>query len=596
MLSRRTLPLPPLIILALLLGFAGSRSASDAASNDAFTTTLYPGWNLVGWVDADVSVERVFEDIAELQSIRSTSQGSSWHVSRANAAGSSAERILKLGRGYWFYVGGARPLSWSRMFEAQAASRELGSGNQLVAWAGLDDVPLSGALSGVPAEVRRAWRWDAAGQQLLFWRPGGQVAQIESPNPYRRPLRRSASSGGVGLQRGEAIGITIVGTTRWRQPIGALPPMEFRGDVPQNIREEAQADLRWVVEHFGKEFGMAADTRRLRVVVARFAGDVTGKSEHRGVPLSASVLVHNDPRAEITIFMGMQEWARTDVDRSVDRSTAEPLSGRLVLLHEYYHAIQAQLAGVEFLSVPSWLVEGGPTWLLHQLGDSTVAVWRDEQAASQFVQLDGTINAPGRWDRDASRLPLMTTSPPHAVGHTFIRWLTARFGEDAHIRFWTRFARPEFSSATWQRVFEAAYGIEHLTVFEDFATWLRDRHPVVTGQIVAPQRIDVPGMYLSLTNGRSSPILRIFIEADGSFRVAVPKAEGYRFALALKDLTCAAYAGLDGKLRSYDGATPFAVESGGHRDIVIDIEDDYCQAIVQGRVFNGNARASRGRM
>ena len=590
---RRLLFVLPVIVVAAIAYAAILHPRVAAAADDTFTTTLYPGWNLIGWTEADAPVERVLETIPKLQSIRSSSQGSAWVVIRANVAGSPARRILEMGRGYWLYVSGHRPVLWSRTFDLDAASRELGSGNQLVAWAGLDGVPLVNAVNGIHAEVRRAWRWDASGQRFQFWRPGGPVAEIASPDPTRRPLRSfAAGGGGFTLRRGEAIGVSVLGPTLWRQPTGALPQMEFLGDVPQFIREQAQADLRWVVEYFGKQFGIEAEASRVRVLVPRTAADLTGRSADRNKPLTASANLPYSLNEEAAIVMPMGEWGPA----AVDRSTGESINGRIVMLHEYYHVLQFQLAGSEFHSIPNWLVEGAPSWLQYQLDESHDPGWSDELVASQFVLDDGTIDAP------ALELPpvleagslYLTESPPHSVGSTFVRWTNTRFGDDAHIRFWQTFRRAEAAGASWQDVMRMAFGANATSIQQEFSAWLRERHPVVSGMVVAPERIDITNLYLNLSNGRTSPLLRIPVASDGSFRVAVPIGSGYRFTLALDDLTCASYAGLDGSLRSFDDAMPFAVESGGRGGIVIHIEDDYCQAIVEGRVSDVGGQGVAG--
>ncbi len=63
-----------LVALAGGIGGPGALASPDAdVSDDAetITTTLYPGWNLVGWVGPDTPVAELFDEIPSL-----------WQVSR----------------------------------------------------------------------------------------------------------------------------------------------------------------------------------------------------------------------------------------------------------------------------------------------------------------------------------------------------------------------------------------------------------------------------------------------------------------------------------------------------------------------------------
>ena len=55
-------------ITSLLL-LAVIRPASAAADDETITTTLYPGWNLIGWIHEETPASEVFEQLPELEVI-----------------------------------------------------------------------------------------------------------------------------------------------------------------------------------------------------------------------------------------------------------------------------------------------------------------------------------------------------------------------------------------------------------------------------------------------------------------------------------------------------------------------------------------------
>ena len=352
-------------ITSLLL-LAVIRPASAAADDETITTTLYPGWNLIGWIHEDIPASEVFEQLPALTLIR----GDAGRVARgATADGPARPFTLQTGHGYWFRIAGDRAVDWQRRYSGSVTQIKRDAGRHLIAWGGPDRTAFDRAMRGVAEAARLAWRWDAAHQQWHWWAPNiGSTSELASP-----------------LNRGDAFGISFRRSVDWRQPTGILPPIRFLGDVPEVIRKQVVADVRYAIAYFADRFGVEANPERLEILVFRTVTDLSWRESPDDHYVTASASIPLDPDRLSSILMPMGEWGPS----LLDRRTGESVNARTALIHEYFHIVEGQLAGEAFYTVPDWLIEGGPTWLQRklayragQLDPSPAAQIRE---ASQFV-------------------------------------------------------------------------------------------------------------------------------------------------------------------------------------------------------------------
>ena len=123
--------------VASVLLLAVIRPASAAADDETITTTLYSGWNLVGWIHEETPASGVFEQLPELESIH---DGALVDGEAPDAA--DAVEQLQPGRGYWFRIRDGDAVDWVRPATPAGRRFQLEPGRQLVAWAGRSDIEL----------------------------------------------------------------------------------------------------------------------------------------------------------------------------------------------------------------------------------------------------------------------------------------------------------------------------------------------------------------------------------------------------------------------------------------------------------------------
>ena len=555
-----------------------------AAAAEAITTTLYPGDNLVGWLGPAAPVEQVFEALPRLSSVRSD-RGHAARESLADGRPTRTRlRTLETGAGYWFRIEGSAPVAWQRTAAEGPPRLDLQPGRQLVAWTGRDRIRLRSAVRGIADSVRLAWTWDAASQRMRIWSPAAPEGyDLTAPvsNAWEPPRVQVVPW----IQTGQAVGIVLHEAVRWRQPTGELPTIEFYGDVPEQIRREVRADLRWVVSHFIDHYGVEAVPERLQILVWAKPEDIFWRVDPATADVKAFMHAPEDPgRSLSSIVMGMKDWA----PRQRDPVSGQPIYGRMVLLHEYYHAVQAHLAGREFHGIPKWLVEAGPTRLMHAQVGSRQQVHVDMQVAAQFQLGVDELNA--EFVQRADGL-IVGGSPRHAMGHSVAIWLAERFGANAHFRLWRNFAKPQLSQASWQHVLRYSYGLDLEALIEEHQEWIRERYPLITGTVVAPERIDVSELYLGVQGTLSTAVLQLTINADGSFRIALAADGRYRFALSSADRTCSGYSTANGVVGDVDSAPWFKIDHEVIDSLTITVPEDFCLPYLRGQVTS-DAEAS----
>jgi len=582
----RLLPTLLAMIAGTLLLGVPANARMDTSSAERTRMILVPGPNLVGWLEADSEVPQVFDRIPELRAISDGSGAAARRRDSSNGA-TGALRVLETGRGYWFEIAASDPIIWQQRPAAGSSRVSLQPGRHLVAWGGLDGMPFASAIRGVSDGLTLAYNWDPIGQRFRVWTPAAPSGfDLYQPNPQtRRPPLKSTR---LDLHRGQAIGVIVRHPLDWRQPTGASPRLTFLGELPDQVRAQVTADTRWVASQFRHRFGVEAMPELLEIIVAAEPQDAFGPDTRVWPRHTTLTSVPPDPLSQrTTILMPVHEWGPSIVDPVTGRA----VSGRLVLLHEYYHAVQAHLAGRHLHQMPNWLVEAGPTWLQSRMRPQVRHHLADLEIAARY-QL-GRDSIP-YLENPSTHDQALGISPTHAVGHAVTLWLQERFGENAHIRLWRTFMRTDLQAADWQTVFAAAFPISVDDLYREYESWIRARYPFIQGRIVTSPPLRPHDLYVSLLGPSALPGARIEVSADGSFRTAAPVHGRYRFAVASPDGRCTAYLSVaDGAGRNLADRW-FELDADGIREATLRLPVDFCATSVSGSVVDSEGAAYSG--
>lgn len=241
-------------VCALAVLTAGLATPSLAqAEDDTVTTTLEPGWNLVGWTEATTSVQAIFDRIPELELVYAWSasgQRFRW-AARADRGAVGDLYWLTPGMGLWLVLTGEVPVNWTRPVVEQAGLLFLYEGWNLVAWTGQAEAPANLGLQDLD-----------------------------------HILLASADATGVeptSLVRGGAIWLNVSARIRWGQPT-----------MPASAEElDAIEDLPWVRD--GLTDRERTQVESLREIGERssqaFGAIVTGGWLEEDMPLHRSLVL-----------------------------------------------------------------------------------------------------------------------------------------------------------------------------------------------------------------------------------------------------------------------------------------------------------------
>ena len=213
---RARLGLIAAVLILLTAWFVPGADAQAPAGSDTIplTTTLEPGFNLVGWTQGETSVDAVFASIGPAATALFAWDATARRFRSARADGPAfLNDLVSLtpGQGFWAFIDGTERIEWHREVLASPPPLGLSAGLNLVGWAGPDGTPVAGAL---PDQVTAAWDFDPVAQQFGTFRPGQPV--------FLNSLEALSTGAGLWIDVAEA--------SAWQQPGPASARVE-RGSM-----------------------------------------------------------------------------------------------------------------------------------------------------------------------------------------------------------------------------------------------------------------------------------------------------------------------------------------------------------------------------
>ena len=231
-----------LTVLALCAGLGLGRveaTEEPAADGSTITTTLYPGWNMVGWVGPETPASELFDELPVLGRIFAWDGEEQRYLRLMPSSGLVGdEHLLAPGDGLWLYIGGTSPVEWTREASEDSVLLDLRAGPNLVAWAGRDGTPIEEAVARLSDRLELAWAWNAEAQEYQLYAPNAGLDQVQA------------------LNHGDALLVELSSGGRWWQPGSGRPQFVFKGDIPTEFQERFIWEMERIVTFFAERYGV----------------------------------------------------------------------------------------------------------------------------------------------------------------------------------------------------------------------------------------------------------------------------------------------------------------------------------------------------
>lgn len=552
----RRIALAAIPVLSIAIALIASSASISSANEDEFTTTLHPGWNLVGWIHADASVGSLFEQIPELDRIV---DGSGTSATRDSTGEQGSLRLLLLGEGYWLRVDADGPVEWSRPASRLESPVDVAAGVSIVAWTGGDNVPVGEALGNLGDNLRIAWRWDASAQEFRSWFPQRYA-------PYADDL---------GLRRGDAIFIRVIAATRWDHTTTDYPRFTFDSQVPNDLNRTIVADVQSVISRVHQEFDIVADLDRLQFDLY--------------TPIDSSDLGPFGPASFDQLGRRLRVPTSVNLWRAPAAQAGFPIA-RQELSNRYAWAIQVLLAGDRIEQVPAWFQFAGPLWIEQSApGAAFDLEWlrRFAEGSTQYILDDQPMHLLASViDPDDPYAWTDSGDPTLSLGAATALWLVERHGARSLMDFWRTFAAQPDDAIDWRAAFERTFGQPVDAFYEQFNQSVRERYPLVQGKIEAPTWIRLDRLDLTANSVPPGTSIDIPISFRGVFRAALPAGVDMRFSLSLPRAFCSGFGTADGEIVLNRNVPTFNVDAIDTADVTLTIPEDFCATYIGGEVVN----------
>ncbi|MYE32328.1 MAG: M1 family metallopeptidase [Chloroflexi bacterium] len=428
-----------LLAVLVVLATAPTRASAqseDAADSETVTTTLHPGWNMVGWLGPDAPASELFEAIPALQRVSAWDPVHQRYLSRTRTTiPRHALRDLRPGMGLWLKLGGDEPFEWTRPVVAGGVLVSLRAGRNLVGWAGTDGTAIEEALRRFGGSLLAVSQWDADSQGYDHYRPDAGHS--------RNTL--------VELERGDGLWVELTADARWWQSEAAGVEFTFSDSVPAERHALVQNDMASVVTFYAERYGIK--------------------------PPEFSVTVDFD----LDIFAGVR--AREIL---ISQAALDYAYLGATLAHEYFHILQGRLGDYPAIDPsPRWMTEGAATYAggLYErerwgTPAESLRLSRLRHSLAISEQLD---------DLTLSRLFYRGAGPVYSLAALALEWLSGYAAADSPDTFdptgpgWSNqlpdhatyvdYYAALASADDWREAFEATFGLSPDDFYESFESY-----------------------------------------------------------------------------------------------------------------------------
>ncbi|MDE2697050.1 MAG: carboxypeptidase-like regulatory domain-containing protein [Chloroflexota bacterium] len=428
-----------LLAVLVVLATAPTRASAqseDAADSETVTTTLHPGWNMVGWLGPDAPASDLFEAIPALQRALAWDAEHQRYQRRTRTSISRyGLRDLQPGMGLWLVLGGDEPFEWTRPVVAGGVLASLRAGRNLVGWAGTDGMAIEEALTRFGGSLLAASQWDADSQGYDHYRPDAGHS--------RNTL--------VELERGDGLWVELTADARWWQSEAAGVEFTFSDSVPAERHALVRNDMASVVTFYAERYGIK--------------------------PPEFSVTVDFD----LDIFAGVR--AREIL---ISQAALDYAYLGATLAHEYFHILQGRLGDYPAIDPsPRWMTEGAATYAggLYErerwgTPAESLRLSRLRHSLAISEQLD---------DLTLSRLFYRGAGPVYSLAALAVEWLSGYAAADSPDMFdptgpgWSNqlpdhatyvdYYAALASADDWKRAFVRAFGLQLDDFYESFESY-----------------------------------------------------------------------------------------------------------------------------
>ena len=468
-----------LAVMALCAGLGVRATATEGSTADdgTITTTLYPGWNMVGWVGPETPASELFDELPALGRIFAWDAEEQRYLRLMPSSRSVGDQhLLTPGDGLWLYIGGTSPVEWTREASEDSVLLDLRAGPNLVAWAGRNETPVEEATVRFGENLERAWRWDAEAQEYRLYAPDAGLDQVGE------------------LNHGDAVLVELSSAGRWWQSGTARVPVEIVGEYTElkewQIRGWVDGNRGFFAERWGVE-------------------------------------------APVTLYVGDRESVTRVYRRVLGRSGGLPSCGyyagreNIIFLaddcvnggvhaHEYFHVIQSHLAGQQWKEVPLWIREGSADYALFMYGatphrnmiypDAPSSARTIQERIDEFREKYAAVGY-GYWpalsetEGGSDVTGPFPTGVYYQLGFLGIAWLAEQVGDQAVVDFFAHLADEE----NWRQAFERAFGMSTDEFHRQFDAYRAAAAPLL------PHR----------TDGRDEPVVEFVGDIQSATQSAV---------------------------------------------------------------------------
>lgn len=562
------------VVLLLTVGLAvASADSGDEDGAETITTTLQPGDNFVGWVAEPLPLQHLFAALPRVEYVyRWESNSQQWLM----AAPALPQRFWTLrelmpGTGSVVRVGGDEPIQWNRSIAPATGLVELRTGENWISWAGRDAQPVAKVMRGI----------------------GRALVSLRSGEIHYDPAHPQSNDGLAMIQRGDALKVTVSRDVNWLQPTGIEPPIEYPGGASLKLQERVRHDLGEMLDFFESIFGVHADATQLTIVIPR------DRASLQSLGIDSTPWDHIRGwynRSTLTLVVKQSVWESAG-------------TGRYVLTHEYFHALQHQL-GNEYRSAPAWAIEGMATWAASEHQSY------DQEPASVRTKDRGEIEVPAH------------APPLNLVEQGFYQWeyTLGRLATDllidrgatldSPLEFFRRMTSSQIGPRSrwrafplWQEAFRETFGLTTDEFYVEFRDW-RQNSPAsvdtasgtsagaLRGKVLYPDGTPMAGAivfaegssYASDSHGLI--LAKALTDPSGSFTLP-QQPEEYRLLVYPSGASCVLFYRDGGVTDTYEEAA--LLSSGmGITDIRIVVPEWACQTSIEGRLLGPAGDALAG--